>query len=650
MTSDVQTSIRNQSGEAISREPESSSKKVEQNSFAEDTRQFAEKRFKKIKRLPFYFGENERAMLGWLHFDERVKQSDTCVLICPPLGLEYMNTYRSLRYLADYFALAGIPALRFDYYGTGDSSGFNIEGNRLVDWTEAIIQSKDKVKSLTGAKKVAVFGLGIGGTIAASAPFNEIIDYLILWGTPDRGKRFVREIKALQMTSAIDSSDLESGRIEAGGMIYWPETIDAFGQINLQQSKPHADRVLLLERDDVPVMKKLASSWASMEDKLEVKVLDGFSDMLQNAHLSLVPHSALQEIASWLKAKSNLKVELTSHQIEAMVRDQVSKQVFSIPNNAPSNIDASPVTTTISERFFRFGKNDKGFGIVASPEETSSDLPKIVLLNSGATHRVAPGRLYVLLSRQLAKCGFDVFRVDLPGLGDSQINDRDLERIEYPDEPSEKIESIIKAIEKQYPGSQFIVMGLCSGAYHSFKYGMETTRSNILESVLINPLVFYWDKRASVDSFARNFSDWNDFKLALTNIRSWKRFLKFEINIFAKIKIVLIRMCVKLESLMRRMIGQASEASDCGNTGDLNKDLNAFINKGIKLSFFFSREDPGYDLLTTSANITAPKLIKAKKIDVSFVEKADHTFSKFKPKHKVIELIVKHLVERYNRK
>lgn len=618
-------------------------------------KKFSEDNFSKIKRHPFYFGEQNQSLLGWLHSSDSVEPTDLCVVICAPLGLEYMNSYRSLRYLADYLALAGIPAIRFDYHGTGDSSGFNRQENRLTHWQQSISDASEKIKELSGAKKLAIFGLGIGGTVAATSELKSTADFLILWGSPDRGKRFARELKALQMTSAIDSNDLSGGRLEAGGMIYWPETIDAISQINLQQIKPSARKVLLLERDDVPVMKKLTEKWAESGGSIELAKPSGFADMLQNAHLSIVPHSALKAIVVWLYESANINDKSpATTKTKNLLLDNIALENteldISIPEDAPSNVLLEQGNPNISESFFRFGKDKSGFGIVTrSKTAESSNLPKIVLLNSGATHRVAPGRLYVLLARQLAKFGFEVFRVDLPGLGDSQINNRQLERIEYPDEPSEKIEIILQAIEEQSPGCKFVVMGLCSGAYHSFKFGLETTRKNILESLLINPLVFYWDKRASVDSFARNFSDWNDFKLALTNLNSWKRFFKFEINLFSKIKIILIRICVKLESIMRRMVGKSSESSECGSTGNLNTDLVSFLNKGIKLSFFFSREDPGYDLLKTSANVTAPKLIKEEKIDVAFIEKADHTFSKFRPKHKAIELIVSHLVARYTR-
>ncbi len=47
-------------------------------------------------------------------------------MLCAPIGSEYTRSHRSLRHLADRFARAGIPAVRFDYHGTGNSPGWSM--------------------------------------------------------------------------------------------------------------------------------------------------------------------------------------------------------------------------------------------------------------------------------------------------------------------------------------------------------------------------------------------------------------------------------------------------------------------------------------------------------------------------------------------
>ena len=45
------------------------------------------------------------------------------VLLCETLGSERMNFHLAYRHLALRLSYAGYPTLRFDYAGTGDSSG-----------------------------------------------------------------------------------------------------------------------------------------------------------------------------------------------------------------------------------------------------------------------------------------------------------------------------------------------------------------------------------------------------------------------------------------------------------------------------------------------------------------------------------------------
>jgi len=56
--------------------------------------------------------------LGWLHSDGG---SNRGVVICPGGDYEALSIHQTFRVLADRIAAAGLPTLRFDYPGTGDS-------------------------------------------------------------------------------------------------------------------------------------------------------------------------------------------------------------------------------------------------------------------------------------------------------------------------------------------------------------------------------------------------------------------------------------------------------------------------------------------------------------------------------------------------
>ena len=73
-------------------------------------------------------------LFGMLH---RTKESRVVIVICPPFAEEKKTSYRVLCEQATALAVSGVPVLRFDYSGTGDSPGKFEEGDLDV-WSDDI--------------------------------------------------------------------------------------------------------------------------------------------------------------------------------------------------------------------------------------------------------------------------------------------------------------------------------------------------------------------------------------------------------------------------------------------------------------------------------------------------------------------------------
>ena len=86
---------------------------------------------------PLYFGSAERPLFGWLHLDP-ARAGRTGLLICNPFGYESLCAHRTLRQLAQAAADAGIPSLRFDYDGSGDSAGSDADPQRFASWVSSV--------------------------------------------------------------------------------------------------------------------------------------------------------------------------------------------------------------------------------------------------------------------------------------------------------------------------------------------------------------------------------------------------------------------------------------------------------------------------------------------------------------------------------
>jgi pimeloyl-ACP methyl ester carboxylesterase len=102
---------------------------------------------------------------GWLH-EARGRHG---VVLCNPFGYDAYCTHRGWRKLAESVAAAGMPTLRFDYPGTGDSAGLEEDPKRFDAWLGSIAAGVEWLREYTGVEQVSLVGLRLGATLAALA-------------------------------------------------------------------------------------------------------------------------------------------------------------------------------------------------------------------------------------------------------------------------------------------------------------------------------------------------------------------------------------------------------------------------------------------------------------------------------------------------
>jgi hypothetical protein len=90
------------------------------------------------------------------------------VLICNPFGQESIRAQRALRIVADRIARTGCSALRFDWYGTGDSDGDDEEVS-IDRWIEDLQRADHELRVLSGCVSTTWVGLRLGATMTALA-------------------------------------------------------------------------------------------------------------------------------------------------------------------------------------------------------------------------------------------------------------------------------------------------------------------------------------------------------------------------------------------------------------------------------------------------------------------------------------------------
>jgi pimeloyl-ACP methyl ester carboxylesterase len=105
-----------------------------------------------------------------------------------------MRSHMALRKVAVTLARKGFHVLRFDYYGTGDSSGSSNSGS-LSTWRGNIVAAAEDLADCSGARRLSLIGFGLGATLAASVPLD--VADLVLWDPVVRGADYLNELRSL---------------------------------------------------------------------------------------------------------------------------------------------------------------------------------------------------------------------------------------------------------------------------------------------------------------------------------------------------------------------------------------------------------------------------------------------------------------------
>lgn len=408
---------------------------------------------------PFWFGPDDRPLFGWLHLpaDGAVRGG---VVLCQPLGIEATCVYFSYRQLANRLAELGLAVLRFDYDGTGDSSGAETDPDRLEAWLSSVTTATDLLVEL-GVGSVGLVGIRMGGLFAAhEAARRGGVDVLALWDPCISGKAFLREQRFLRTLSG-DKERRDDEAVEAPGLRFEPETVKAFGDFDLGRSGVLARRTLVLVPPDV-------SRPRALERRLEGEDVEWQEATGQAALMDSQrqdpPYETLERVAAWLS--------------DAFTGEPVPVVA---PHRPSAEVARNQAGQRIVESTLELG--DIGlFGIVTEGPDVGGR-PTIVLVNEGGTHHIGQARVWVEVARQLASYGFRVLRFDLSGNGDSDARPGQQAHVARAPEAVEDVSMAIRGVSSEDP-SDVVVVGFCSGAYVVVE---EALRQKLRGMCIINP-------------------------------------------------------------------------------------------------------------------------------------------------------------------
>ena len=430
-----------------------------------------------------WFGSGDYSLLG--HIDSPQEACGSLgVLIVPSFGWEDVCSYRPLRFLARTFAAEGIPAMRFDLPGTGDSSGDARDSGLFDAWVRSVGDAAEELRAAAGVEQVGVVGVRTGAMLALlAAARGANLQDLILWAPAATGRALLREFQAFSKLARAEYSNGDPSPpqpipgLEIGGFLMTPETQRALETLDLSTPPPmHGRRVLILSRDDLPADQKLVSALESSGCTVEVRNGSGYAAMMA------IPDETVPPIATG----------------RVMV-DFLIKDARGRPRANPSGLAALLASTidiasgTVRERIYTIERPAGSiFGILAEPgPEIQPGECCVLFLNSGAVRHTGPNRMWVEAARRWAARGVMSLRLDLQGIGESD-GEQNLDVASlYQEQLVTQVEIVMDSLRSRLGVRRFAAIGLCSGAFWAFHAAIRNP--DIRAAILLNPRLFFWD-------------------------------------------------------------------------------------------------------------------------------------------------------------
>jgi pimeloyl-ACP methyl ester carboxylesterase len=440
---------------------------------------------------PVYLGAGEDAVFATLHAPDGSPRPVGALLV-PPFGWDELCTHRSMRAWAAAFAAAGHPAVRIDLIATGDSGGDPGDGRLLSRWTDAAADAAAWLRHAHGCSRVVGLGIGLGGLIVtASLAAGAPIDDLVLWGVHARGRSLLRELRAfatvataeITVGAGVDIPPPRDASLEVAGYVLSAETVRSLEAVDLSElaiPSPSGRRVLLLGRDGIPADRRLQTLFEASGAELATDPGDGFGEMVTHPQFARRPQETIARTVAWVGAAPDAR--------------PATSDARPVPG-AHAHIELAGGEGAIIERPFDVTHGDERLaGVLTTPAERAHGTAPlaVVLLNAGAIRRIGPNRMWVEAARRWAARGISTLRLDMAGLGDSDgeesgyVNNSEF----YRPVLAEQVCDALDALEAAGVAGEFLVGGLCSGAYWSYHAALRDQRVRGL--TLINLWAFKW--------------------------------------------------------------------------------------------------------------------------------------------------------------
>lgn len=551
----------------------------------------------------FYFGTPDAPVHGTLSLGGTRGRGPRGAVICPPLGYEELGAYRPLRTLASALADRGVPTLRFDWQGTGDSADRSTA--LAPGWTKTVAAAVGTLRDVTGVTEIALVGLRFGATVAALAVGEGVeAAELVLIAPYATGRACLRELAAFHALAAHwfgdppeSAAPPEAGALEASGFVLSPTTVRELGSIDLASlaaGSMRARSALILSPriggQEVRVEEALASAGV----EVEVRQTTGIEHLYDDAQRSALPPNVSDIVVA--------RIAPFAQDGPPAVRDAPR-----LEQTAAVRVDGMEVRETA----MRIESDGRSLSGVACEPTGSVGDRWLLFLNAGGVRRVGPGRLWTTMARREASRGSASLRLDVRGVGDSDgdagLDTNPGEHLDgyYSTDAVRDLRAWVDVLEQANGARAFAAIGLCSGGFVGLHAALLDPR--IRSVCLVNPQVLFWDTSAATAHTFRHA------RRLLTRPGLWLRGLR--------------RGRSRIGEVARGSLAAIRPSARHDRTGAHIVDaLTSLAERGTAVHFVFSAGDLGLAYLEQHLGSSFASRLEAAGATVDVVAGPDHTF------------------------
>jgi pimeloyl-ACP methyl ester carboxylesterase len=563
--------------------------------------------------VPVSFGN----CAGWLH----PAAGKRGVLLCGALNHEILPFYQSWQALAAMIADAGLPVLRFDYHGTGDSLGDDREPGRVEAWLDSIKAAARFMRCELGIETLDLVGIRLGATLAALSGADICVERLVAVAPVVSGRTYVREAqtrsKMLSGMWRLSNASTSQGGIANDGFSITRETAANIARLDLTSIALAPTREVLLVAEKSASLDKLAQKLEETGCCVTRKDFASFAALMNSATLAKIPFDDWRAIVSYL-AKGR----------------EGGLRIPTLPRRGGLQ------TLSFREERIVFGNGDRLAGVLCRPV-AQKPVATILFVNTGGNPHVGWGRMSVEHARALAARGIASLRLDIAGLGDAVVLDGSPRAALYRKESIADVRDALDLLETRRL-SNFTIVGHCSGAWLALNGALADSRIRGL--FLVNLQRFIWTGEEDLEALmARAYRATDSYLQEIGSGAIWQRLLKGEINwprlpgiARSIVRRAAARIGNRVWPIAARLLGIETQSAR------INGMLTQLSERGKDTLLVYSDTDPGRDELARHFGPLGCRL-RLPGVRIASIENADHDITSEEARSAYFELLTKYL-------